>query len=35
VTLPRWERLLHTLAQRKFPRERSPDPGLATQSQRR
>ena len=35
VTLPRWEQLLNTLAQRKFPRERPPEPGLATQSQQR
>jgi glycosyltransferase involved in cell wall biosynthesis len=35
VTLPRWDRLLGGLAERRFPPERRPDPGLATELNQR
>jgi glycosyltransferase involved in cell wall biosynthesis len=35
VTLPRWNRLLKALAERRFPREQPPDPGLATETNQR
>jgi glycosyltransferase involved in cell wall biosynthesis len=35
VTLPRWDRLLKRLAQRRFPVEQPPEPGLATETDQR